>query len=366
MSDADQHVEPSRWPHLVAVALACATFPLIWVGGLVTTYDAGMAVPDWPTTYGYNMFLYPLSTWISGPWDLFIEHGHRLLGSSVGLLTIGLNIAIWRFDSRHWMRWVGISALILVISQGVLGGMRVRMASTDLARAHGCIGPIFFALSAAICVMTSRFWFEKKRLDVTANITRKAIAVGCVFVGLTYLQLVLGAHLRHPNLQWSPIQFRTIVVFHVVTAILLLLQVVSVANQSRKYSSSLKRPAYLLALLIFGQVVLGFATWRAKYGWPSFVPIVAESSADQPIEIALHNALVGGTVQSESMSQAITVTGHVALGSLILAISVCYTARLAREFAQRQPWNKTARKTTRQTSVMSCVVSPLVAGGAGS
>ena len=69
----------SRWPHRLAVLLCCATFPLIWVGGLVTTYDAGMAVPDWPTTYGYNMFSYPLETWLYGPWDLFIEHGHRLL-----------------------------------------------------------------------------------------------------------------------------------------------------------------------------------------------------------------------------------------------------------------------------------------------
>ena len=71
------------------VLLVCATFPLIWVGGLVTTYDAGMAVPDWPTTYGYNLFLYPWQTWFSGPWDLFIEHGHRLFGAAVGMLTIG-------------------------------------------------------------------------------------------------------------------------------------------------------------------------------------------------------------------------------------------------------------------------------------
>ena len=75
----------SPWPHRLAVLLVCATFPLIWVGGLVTTYDAGMAVPDWPTTYGYNLFLYPWQTWLAGPWDLFIEHGHRLLGSLGGL-----------------------------------------------------------------------------------------------------------------------------------------------------------------------------------------------------------------------------------------------------------------------------------------
>ena len=82
------------------MVLACATFPLVWVGGLVTTTDAGMAVPDWPSTFGYNMFLYPWQSWLAGPWDLFVEHGHRLLASSVGMLTIGLVIVMWRTDER--------------------------------------------------------------------------------------------------------------------------------------------------------------------------------------------------------------------------------------------------------------------------
>src|SRR4029077_11054524 len=80
----------SPWPHRLALLLASATFPLLWVGGLVTSYDAGMAVPDWPTTYGYNLFLYPWQSWVLGPWDLFIEHGHRLFGAAVGLLSIAL------------------------------------------------------------------------------------------------------------------------------------------------------------------------------------------------------------------------------------------------------------------------------------
>ena len=74
----------SLWSHRWAVALSCATFPLLWVGGLVTTTDSGMAVPDWPNTYGYNLFLYPWETWITGPWALFLEHSHRLIGATVG------------------------------------------------------------------------------------------------------------------------------------------------------------------------------------------------------------------------------------------------------------------------------------------
>src|SRR6185295_17166050 len=105
----------SPWPHRFAVLLVCATFPLIGVGGLVTTYKAGMAVPDWPNTYGYNLLLYPWQTWLLGPWDLFIEHGHRLLASSVGMLTICLLVMLWQFDNRRWMKVFGVVALCLVI-----------------------------------------------------------------------------------------------------------------------------------------------------------------------------------------------------------------------------------------------------------
>ena len=90
---------------------AAFIFPLIWVGGLVTTHDAGMAVPDWPGTYGYNLFLYPLSTWLYGPFDLLIEHGHRLLGSWVGFLVILLCIWAWNTESRGWYRWACLGLL---------------------------------------------------------------------------------------------------------------------------------------------------------------------------------------------------------------------------------------------------------------
>ena len=148
----------SRWPHRLAVALVCATFPLIWVGGLVTTEKAGMAVPDWPNTYGYNLFLYPWQTWIGGPWDLFIEHGHRLLASAVGLLTIALVVTVWRCDTRGWLRALSVLALVAVVVQGLLGGLRVIQDEVLLARVHGCFGPAFFALSVALAAFTSSWW----------------------------------------------------------------------------------------------------------------------------------------------------------------------------------------------------------------
>ena len=262
--------EYPAWPRFFAVTLVCVTFPLIWVGGLVTTYDAGMAVPDWPGTYGYNMFLYPVSTWISGPWDLFIEHGHRLMGALAGMVTIGLNVAIWRYDRRLWMRWVGFAALALVITQGLLGGMRVRMNSTDLARIHGCTGPLFFGLAVSICVMTSRFWHRSLKLQTGSNVENpssfNSIAtkrVGGKFVMLTWGlvalaycgQLVFGAHLRHPGVQWAPGVFRTLVLFHVFAAVLIVIQSVVVVSGAR--NAELRRPAFTLVGLVSLQFVLG-------------------------------------------------------------------------------------------------------------
>src|SRR5262247_4893012 len=102
----------SVWPHRLAVVLACATFPLLFIGGLVTSKGAGLAVPDWPTTFGYNMFLYPWSKMVGG---IFYEHSHRLIGSVVGFLTILLAVTLWYKESRQWLLWLGIVALGAVI-----------------------------------------------------------------------------------------------------------------------------------------------------------------------------------------------------------------------------------------------------------
>ncbi|MBM4296282.1 MAG: cytochrome oxidase assembly protein, partial [Deltaproteobacteria bacterium] len=112
----------SNWPHRLAVILACATFPLLFIGGLVTSLGVGLAVPDWPTTFGYNMILYPWSKMVGG---IFYEHSHRLVASTVGLLTIALALIFWFYEPRRWLRWLGAAALALVIVQGVLGGLRV-------------------------------------------------------------------------------------------------------------------------------------------------------------------------------------------------------------------------------------------------
>lgn len=147
-----------KWPFRLTRVMVCLTWPLIWVGGLVTTYDAGMSVPDWPGTYGYNLLLYPLSTWLFGPFDLFIEHGHRLLAALVGFIAIGLVIASLNTEKRRWA--IGLSVLVLaaVIGQGVLGGLRVTLSARTLAMIHGCVGPAFFVLCVIAACVTGRRW----------------------------------------------------------------------------------------------------------------------------------------------------------------------------------------------------------------
>jgi cytochrome c oxidase assembly protein subunit 15 len=111
------------WPHRLALATTVTTFLLILAGGIVTNTGTGMAVPDWPTTFGHNMFLYPWSQMVGG---ILYEHAHRLIGSLVGALTLTLAIFLWALEPRKWVRGLGIAALGAVVVQGVLGGLRVR------------------------------------------------------------------------------------------------------------------------------------------------------------------------------------------------------------------------------------------------
>ena len=150
-------VKINRPLHWFAVLTAVATFLLLGAGGLVTSHGAGMSVPDWPNSYGYNMFLFPPSKWIGG---IFYEHTHRLWATVVGLLTTVLAVWLWLKDSRSWMKWLGVAAFFGVVAQGVLGGLRVTLNMDNLGIFHGVIAQAFFALVCAIALFTSRFWLE--------------------------------------------------------------------------------------------------------------------------------------------------------------------------------------------------------------
>src|SRR5947209_15545702 len=149
------------WLDRFAWLTAGATFLLLGLGGLVTSHEAGMAVPDWPTTYGYNMFLFPVSKWVGG---IFYEHSHRLVASGVGFLTTILAVWLWAKEERRWVRWLGVAAFLAVALQGVLGGLRVTLYKSELGIFHAMLAQLFLVLLAGIALVTSRWWREGRSL----------------------------------------------------------------------------------------------------------------------------------------------------------------------------------------------------------
>jgi heme a synthase len=180
----------------VALLTTCATFPLIFMGGLVTSHGAGMSVPDWPNSYGYNMFLFPPRLWVGG---ILYEHTHRLMATVVGMFSIALVLCAWKLETRRWARWVATSVLGMVIFQGVLGGLRVVLVKLDLAIVHACVAQAFFCLAALTAIVTSRWWQGAPDLSQSEDRQRGArlIAVSVACVVTIYLQLIIGATMRH-------------------------------------------------------------------------------------------------------------------------------------------------------------------------
>ncbi|HTI69196.1 MAG TPA: COX15/CtaA family protein [Candidatus Limnocylindria bacterium] len=198
--------QDNKWLYRYAVFAACCTLLLVCVGGMVTSKGVGMAVPDWPTTYGYNMFLFPFSKMIGG---IFWEHLHRLKASGVGLLTLGLAAWIFFFESRNWVKKLGFAAAGMVIIQGVLGGLRVMMdkevvANTTLGTVfglvHACTGQAFFVLMCVLAFALSPAWARfseaEKSREQGARRLRWLIPVATVAV---FIQLALGAAMRHQH-----------------------------------------------------------------------------------------------------------------------------------------------------------------------
>src|SRR3954470_22965918 len=185
--------------HLMALLTAAATFPLIFIGGLVTSHGAGLAVPDWPNSYGYNMFLFPPSRWVGNIW---YEHVHRLYASGVGLLCVVLCAWAWLADRRTTtkaVRRLATALLALVIFQGVLGGLRVVLLNLDLAIVHGCTAQAFFCLAALTALVSGRWWSAAPDLSGAkeADRGRRVVWWAVVAVAVVYGQLIVGAVMRH-------------------------------------------------------------------------------------------------------------------------------------------------------------------------
>ncbi len=296
------------WVHRLAWILAVMVVGLLWVGGTVTTYDAGMSVEDWPTTYG--RWFYPLGRWLgSGVWDLFLEHGHRLLAQVVGLLAIVLaGLIFWR-ERRSAVRWLGVAVLVGVMLQGIWGGLRVWFDQRLLAQVHGCFAPVFLCVCGALVAATSRRWLHIEPAQDAAQV-RRIWRVSLVVVILCYLQIVLGAQLRHPGADGWPRWFELLVWLKLLGAAVIALGAgwLVVLALRPKDRPVLARRALLLAGAVALQLVLAAATWVTNYGWPAWFRHWFFTPAS--------------TVVREGRWQVNVTTAHATLGALCLLAAV--------------------------------------------
>lgn len=183
-----------RLLHAFAVFTAVYTFFVLASGGLVTSHGVGMAVPDWPTTFGYNMFLFPISRWVDG---VFYEHSHRLLASFIGLLAIAQCVWLWIAEPRRWVKILGTVAVVAVGVQGLLGGLRVILVNADFGIFHGMLAQSIFVLLAVLAAATSPAFVSGKWAPATGVRALPWLALALTLV--IFAQLGIAATMRHAH-----------------------------------------------------------------------------------------------------------------------------------------------------------------------
>jgi cytochrome c oxidase assembly protein subunit 15 len=284
--------------HAVALFVAAFTLPLLYMGGSVTTYRVGQAVPDWPTTFQENMFTY--NFW-DAPFGVKVEHLHRLYGAAVGMATIVLTACLMAFEPRRWMKGLGVFALAAVIGQGILGGQRVNLVSTAYAALHGCTGQAFFGLLVALCVFTGRDWNS----DAGRAVDRRGFRLwSSLALALVYAQILAGGWLRH---------FATSLALwiHSTLAAAVLIYSGWLAIRIRSFRAEVPRlvaPSRVLIAAVTVQVLLGIGALVLL--WP-----------------------LDGTARPVPALQAVVRTGHQTNAAILFAASIVLTLRAFRHLA---------------------------------
>jgi heme a synthase len=300
------------WLHRYAKLVAASTLLLIGAGGMVTSTGSGLSVPDWPNTYGWFMFSFPMDKWVGG---IFYEHSHRLIASTVGLLTVILAIWTWRAESRTWVRRLGVSALVAVVVQGLLGGLTVLLLlPAPVSIGHAGLAQLFFCITLTLATATSSWWTASHPALNDTLLRRLATWT----TALVYGQILLGATMRHTAAGMAiptfPLAFGHVIPPVWTTAIAIhfahragaVLVVAAIAATTlhvlwhHRDRGELIRPAALMMLLVLSQATLG--------------ALVVLS--------ALH---------------PIVNTAHVVNGALVLGTSLVLTLRVRRLSAAYEP-----------------------------
>jgi cytochrome c oxidase assembly protein subunit 15 len=286
--EGQYHAGLHRW----SILLAFSTLLLVVAGGLVTSRDAGLSVPDWPLSYGKLMP--PMEG------GILYEHGHRMVATTVGLLTIVSVIWLFRAERRKWLRWLGVIALVAVIVQGVLGGLTViLLLPWWISTAHACLAQLFFSTTVAMALFTSDWWMSGR---VTVDEDPKypirdwsLIAPVCVLC-----QRALGAAARHKeigsiyHISFSPF----------VTAVILWVSLRILVHYGR--NRELRLAATTLVAITFCQVFLGIAAYMSR---------IAYADAVQPMPLmvtfTVFHVAVGALTMAASVALAILVRRNV-------------------------------------------------------
>jgi len=275
----------NRWLYRYAVLTAAVALLPIGMGALVTTLGAGMAFLDWPTSDGQNMFLYPwLSDFRAHP-DKFVEHGHRLAGSLIGLFSIGLVTWTLRVESRVWVRRLAFGILFAVIGQGLLGGFRVIADAQLAALFHGVCASLIFSAIGFFTLATSRRWIEisSNQCDqasvISSSLSKLAVVTPIAMLG----QSVIGGFIRH---------FGGGLHEHLAGAIAITgLCIATVVACWRSRQTWLRSAALGLVAVLVAQLSLGAGAWVTRFGFPPAGYVAVQQAPEQIAIRSLHTVV---------------------------------------------------------------------------
>jgi heme a synthase len=276
----------NRGHHIFAVFVACATLVVITAGALVTSNDAGLSVPDWPTSFGY---LIKVPHFVGG---IRYEWSHRMLAGS--LVTLTLSIAIWTLiaERRRWLRWLAIGAFCTVIVQAIIGGLTVKLLQPPtVSAAHATVAQTFFCIAVAIALFTGRRWVEEQPYVEFDQRSPSLFLLTLLSIFVLYVQLILGAMFRHHGMSWWPHVAHAVVVSFVLTW--------TAVRALTVYShvEAVRRPAILMLSLVIAQLCLGFTAFLTRVAW-------------------------GRDAVQPELPMVISTVAHVAVGALLLATAV--------------------------------------------
>lgn len=281
--------------------MACATLLLIVAGALVTSNDAGLSVPDWPTSFGS---LYKIPPMVGGvKW----EHGHRMFAELIGLLIIAMAVWTQRVEQRKWMKALGWIALAAVVGQGILGGLTVLFyLPWAISTAHATLAQTIFCAVVAMALFTSRSWLQDSEPIAEFGLAPSTNTLTTLTAAAVWVQLILGAAFRHSGMKLLP---------HLIGACVVAAFICwTVIRVLTRYGNvpQLRKPAQLLLALLMLQLGLGFVAYITRVQWGR--------DAVQPLA-----------------SMVLSTVSHVAGGALVLATSVILAIQSRRMIPSQAP-----------------------------